>query len=154
MSIAAGYPFVEMFIWFVYQDDQGQPWDSGVYNAAGNPKGTSPARFGTSARPLDARNGMVLLRRGTLTPLFNVYTRRYCATDTAGTAIGLTWRVFQGSRLISVGQQSAPLKRDCTIAARVTVKGGVKKDVTYTATFAMNDINGVLLNRRITIRGV
>jgi hypothetical protein len=154
MSIAAGYPFVEMFIWFVYQDDQGQPWDSGVYNAAGNPKGTSPARFGTSARPLDARNGMVLLRRGTLTPLFNVYTRRYCATDTAGTAIGLTWRVFQGSRLISVGQQSAPLKRDCTIAARVTVKGGVKKGVTYTATFATNDINGVVLNRRITIRGV
>jgi hypothetical protein len=154
MSITAGYPFVAMFIWFVYQDDQGQPWDSGVYTAPGNPKGPSPARFSTSARPLDARNAMVLLPRGTLTPLLNVYTRRYCATDTAGTAIGLTWRVFQGSRLISVGQQSAPLKRDCTIAARVTVKGGVKKGVTYTVTFAMNDISGVLVNRRITVRGI
>ena len=29
ISIAAGFPFVNMFIWFVYQDDQGQPWDSG-----------------------------------------------------------------------------------------------------------------------------
>ena len=65
----------------------------------------------------------------------------------------MTWRVFQGTKLISVGQQSAPLKQDCTIAARVTVKGGVKKGVTYTATFALNDINGVELNRRITIRG-
>jgi Cellulase (glycosyl hydrolase family 5) len=154
ISIAAGYPFVDMFIWFVYQDDQGQPWESGIYTRTGAPKNPSPARFTASARPLDARNGMVLLPKGTLTPLFNVFTRRYCANDTAGTAIGLTWRVFQGTRLISVGQQSSPLKRDCTIAARVTVKGGVKKGVTYTATFAMNDINGVELNRRITVRGI
>ena len=66
----------------------------------------------------------------------------------------MTWRVFQGSRLISVGQQTAPLKLDCTIAARVTVKGGVKKGVTYTITFALNDISGVMLNRRITVVGV
>ena len=153
MSISAGLPFVDMFIWFVYQDDQGQPWDSGIYTRTGAPKGTSPARFAASARPLDARNGLVTLRRGTLTPLLNVYTRRYCATDTTGTPIGMTWRVFQGSRLISVGQQSAPLRADCTLAARVTVKGGVKKGVTYTATFALNDISGVVLNRRITLRG-
>jgi hypothetical protein len=154
MSIAAGYPFVDMFIWFVYQDDQGQPWDSGIYNAAGTPKGTSPTRFSNSARPLDARNGMITLPRGTLTPLLNLYARRYCATDATGTPIGMTWRVFQGTRLLSVGQQSAPLKRDCSIAARVTVKGGVKRGVTYTVTFALNDISGVQLNRRITLRGI
>jgi len=66
----------------------------------------------------------------------------------------MTWRVFQGQKLISVGQQSAPLKQDCTLAARVTVKGGVKKGVTYTATFALNDRSGVVLNRRITLQGV
>jgi hypothetical protein len=96
---------------------------------------------------------MVQLPRGTLTPLMNVYARRYCATNIAGTPIGMTWRVFQGTRLISVGQQTAPLRLDCTIAARVTVKGGVQKGVTYTATFALNDRSGVLLNRRITIVG-
>ena len=154
MSMTAGYPFVDMFIWFVFQDDQGQPWDSGVYTRSGAPKNPSPARFTTSARPLDARNGLITLPNGTLTPLINVYTRRYCATDTTGTAIGMTWRVFRGSQLISVGQQTAPLKLDCTIAARVTVKGGVKKGVTYTVTFALNDISGVILNRRITVRGV
>ena len=156
MSISAGYPFVDMFIWFVYRDDQHDQvtqWDSGIYTHTGAPKGTSPARFSASARPLDARNGLVTLPRGTLTPLLNVFTRRYCATDTTGTPIGMTWRVYQGPRLISVGQQSAPLRADCTVAARVTVKGGVKKGVTYTATFALNDINGVVLNRRITIRG-
>ena len=154
MSMVAGYPFVDMFIWFVFQDDPGQPWESGVYAQNGAAKGSSPARFTASARPLDARNSMLALPKGTLTPLLNVYTRRYCATDTAGTSIGMTWRVFQGTRLISVGQQTAPLKQDCTIAARVTVKGGVKKGVTYTVTFSLNDISGVVLNRRITIVGV
>ena len=154
MSISAGYQFVDMFIWFVYQDDQGQPWDSGIYTRSGAPKNPSPSRFTASARPLDARNGMITLPRGTLTPLLNVYTRRYCATDTTGTPIGMTWRVFRGSQLISVGQQTANLKLDCTLAARVTVKGGVKKGVTYTVTFALNDISGVVLNRRITVVGV
>jgi Cellulase (glycosyl hydrolase family 5) len=154
MSMTAGYPFVSMFIWFVYQDDQGQPWDSGIYTRTGAPKGTSPARFASSARPLDARNGLVTLPRGTLTPLLTVYTRRYCVTNPTGTPIGMTWRVFRGSRLISVGQQSAPLRLDCSLAARVTVKGGVQRGVTYTATFALNDISGVVLNRRITLRGV
>ena len=153
ISLAASYPFVSMFIWFVYQDDQGQPWDSGIYTRNGAPKGASPARFTASARPLDAKNGVQLVRGGTLTPLVNLYTRRYCATNPAGTTIGMTWRVFRGERLIAVGQQTAPLRSDCTLAARIRVPGGVRRGTTYTATFAMNDISGVVLNRRITIRG-
>ena len=43
MAIAKRFPFVGMFIWFVYQDDQGQPWESGLYRAGGAPKGSSPA---------------------------------------------------------------------------------------------------------------
>ena len=151
ISISAGYPFVDMFIWFVYQDDQGQPWESGVYTQGGAPKGTSPVRFSTSARPLDARNGAASFRGGTLTPLVNVYTRRYCANDTTGTPIGMTWRVYRGAKLIAVGQQTAPLKIDCTISARL--RFNVVKGQTYIATFALNDRNGVVLNRRITIRG-
>jgi hypothetical protein len=95
----------------------------------------------------------VLVSRGTLTPLLKVYTRRYCATDPAGTSIGMTWRVFSAGRLTDVGQQTAPLRADCTIAARVRVKGGLARRVRYTVTFAMNDRNGVVLNRRLTIRG-
>jgi hypothetical protein len=152
ISMASGYPFVSMFIWFVYQDDPGQDWESGIYTRGGAPKGTSPARFSASARPLDARNGVVLVNRGTLTPLLNVYTRRYCVTNPTGSSIGMTWRVFRGSRLLRVGQQTAPLRNDCTIDARVTVPGGVARNVAYTVTFALNDRSGIELNRRITLR--
>jgi len=151
ISIVAGYPFVDMFIWFVFQDDPGQPWQSGVYAQNGSAKGTSPARFAASARPLDARNAALTFRGGTATPLVNVYTRRYCATDTAGTSIGMTWRVFRGTKLIKVGQQTAALRQDCTINARLLFN--VAKGQTYTATFALNDRSGVVLNRRLTIRG-
>jgi hypothetical protein len=153
ISMTARYPFVNMFIWFVYQDDQGQPWESGIYTRNGSPKGASPTRFAASARPFDPRNNLLLLKRGTLTPLVNVYTRRYCATNPTGELIGMTWRVFRGGRLIEVGQQTAALRADCTIAARIRIPGGVVRRTTYTATFAMNDADGIVLNRRLTIRG-
>jgi Cellulase (glycosyl hydrolase family 5) len=152
ISMVARYPFVPMFIWFVYQDDQGQPWESGIYTRNGTPKGPSPSRFTTTARPFDARNGLVLVPRGTLTPLLTVHTRRYCATDTTGTPVGMTWRVFRGSRLINGDQQTAPLRLDCTIAARIRVAGGVARGQSYTVTFELNSPSGVLLNRRITLR--
>jgi hypothetical protein len=152
ISLAARYPFVGMFIWFVYQDDQGQPWESGLYTRNGTPKGSSAARFSASARPFDPRNGVVILPRGTVTPLVNVYTRRACANNAAGTPVGMTWRVFRAGRLTDVGQQTAPLRSDCTIAARIRIKGGVQRGRTYTVTFALNTANGVLINRRITVR--
>jgi hypothetical protein len=86
-----------------------------------------------------------------LTPLVNLYTRKYCATDTSGTSIGMTWRVYRGGKLIAVDQQTSALRLDCTISARLRFK--VVKGQTYLATFALNDRNGIVLNRRVTIRG-
>jgi Cellulase (glycosyl hydrolase family 5) len=154
IAMAKRLPFVEMFIWFVYQDDPGQPWDSGVYTQRGASKGTSPRAFGAAARPLDARNAVYTFRAGTLTPSVTLYTRRYCVGDKAGEPIGITWRIFRSGRLIAVDQQTAPLRIDCTISVRLRFpRGGVQKGRTYTATFALNDINGIELTRRLTIRG-
>ena len=153
IAMARKFPFVGMFIWFVYQDDQGQPWESGLYRAGGAAKGSSPARFGASARPLDARNGVYSFRAGTTTPLVTLYTRRFCVGDTAGEAIGMTWRIFRAGRLIAVGQQTAALRIDCAIRARLRFRTPMAKGVTYLATFALNDKNGVVLSRRLTLRG-
>jgi hypothetical protein len=154
IAMAKKLPYVQMFIWFVYQDDPGQPWDSGLYARGGGAKGSSARSFSAAARPLDARNARYVFRAGTLTPLVNLHTRRYCVGDTTGTSIGMTWRIFQRGRLIAVGQQSSPLRVDCTINARLRFpRGGVRKGQTYLATFALNDINGTVLSRRLTIVG-
>jgi hypothetical protein len=152
IALAKKYSFVPMFIWFVYQDDQGQPWESGVYTPGGAAKGSSPSRFSAAARPLDARNAVFQFRRGTTTPLVTLYTRKYCASDPTGTPIGMTWRVFRAGRLIAVDQQTSPLRADCTITARLRFP--VARGVTYTATFALNDKNGLNLARTLTIRGI
>jgi Cellulase (glycosyl hydrolase family 5) len=151
IGIAKKMPFVDMFIWFVYQDDQGQPWDSGLYTQGGAPKGAAPASFRSVAPGLDMRNGVYTFPAGTATPLVKLYVRRYCANDATGTPIGMTWRVFRAGRLLKVGQQTAPLLRDCTIGARLS-GFNVAKGQTYTATFNLNDRNGTLIDRKLTIR--
>jgi hypothetical protein len=153
IAMARRMPFVGMFIWFVYQDDQGQPWDSGLYTRAGAPKGSSPSAFRAVAAALDARNGVYSFRRGTSTPLVRLFVRRYCANDPIGTAIGMTWRIFKTGRLIAVGQQSSPLLRDCTIGARLRFRTPVAKGEIYSVTVDLNDLNGIFLTRRLTIRG-
>ena len=153
LAMARKLPFVGMFIWFVYQDDQGQPWESGLYRSGGTAKGSSPRRFGASARPLDARNGVFSFRAGTRTPLVTLFTRRFCVGDTTGESIGMTWRIFRAGRLIAVGQQTSALRLDCTINARLRFRSPMVKGVAYVATFALNDKNGVVLSRRLTIRG-
>jgi hypothetical protein len=151
--MAKRLPFVQMFIWFVYQDDPGQPWESGLYTRTGVAKGRSSARFSAAARPLDARNPVKRFRRGTRTPLVTLYARRYCVSGGAGSTIGVTWRVFQSGRLVGVGQQSSSLRSDCTITVRL--RGfTITKNRSYVATFELNDINGIELERRVAIRGV
>ena len=152
IALAKSLPFVTMFIWFVYQDDQGQPWESGLYTQAGTRKSAAPTGFAAAARPLDPRNGMYSFRAGTSTPLVTLMVRKYCTKDPAGTPIGMTWRVFRRGRLIAVDQQTSALRRDCTIRARLRVPGGIARRTSYTATFDLNDRNGTFLTRRLTIR--
>jgi hypothetical protein len=153
ISIARSYPFVSMFVWFVYQDDQGQPWDSGLYTQAGVAKGSSSSRFSAAARPLDARNAILAFRRGTLSPVVTVYTRRFCVVDEPGTNIGVTWRVTLAGRLVGVGELGMPLQGDCTVVIRL--RGfTVARNASYVATFELHDIHGTKLTRRLTIRGV
>ncbi len=109
--------------------------------------------FRDVAAPLDARNGVVAVRSGTRTPLVRLFVRRYCANDPTGTPIGMTWRLVSAGRLVAVEQQTSSLRRDCTIAVRLRFPSPAARGRTYTATFALNDVNGILLERRLTIRG-
>ena len=150
IALSKAYSFVPMFVWFVYRDDPGNPWDSGLYTRDGTPKPAAP-RFTVSAKPLDARNAIVKVKGGVKSPTVSLYTRRFCANDAAGARIGMTWRVFDGTKLIAVGQVAEALTYQCTVTPKLIflpVKGK-----SYTATFALNDINGITFARRLTLVG-
>ena len=148
IAIARSYPFVTMFVWFVYQDNPGQPWDSGLYTQAGFAKGSSPPRFADAAEPVDARNAVLPVRRGT-TPVVTLHTRRFCVEDEPGENIAVAWRPPNGGRLVETG---VPLRPDCTIDVRMS--GFTVARRTYQVTFELHDIHGSKLTRKVTIRGV
>jgi hypothetical protein len=151
IDITRRFSFVPMFVWFVYQDSPGQPWESGLYTSTGTAKAPSPTRFQASARTVDARNAVYTFPARTLTPLVMVAARKFCVTNAAGTPIEVTWRVQQGSRVIKNGVQTVPLRSDCTLPTRLdfTVAKGGK----YTASFSLSDGNGTQGTRTLTIRG-
>ena len=55
ISIARKQRFTKMFVWFVFRDDRGQGWESGIYTRAGSAKGNAPTAFTRAARGLDPR---------------------------------------------------------------------------------------------------
>ena len=64
IALVRKLPYVPMFIWFVYQDDQGQPWESGLYTQGGSSKGERAVAVredGQAARPEE--RGLLLPRR-------------------------------------------------------------------------------------------
>jgi hypothetical protein len=139
-----------MFIWFVYQDDPGQPWESGLYTAGGAAKNPSPSRFSSTARPVDMRNSVYSFRRGTANPLVTLAARKFCSNNAAGAMIEVSWRVVLNGREVDTGQQPAALRSDCTLPVRLgfTVARGGK----YTAVVTI-DGSGSPVTRTLTIRG-
>ena len=149
IALARSYPFVSMFVWFVYQDDPGQPWDSGLYTQTGAAKGSSPPRFSAAAKPLDARNAILPVPRGTTAPLVTLHTRRFCVVDEPGTNIAVAWRSSKG-RLVETG---VPLQANCTIAVRLSgITVAARRS--YAVELDLHDIHGTKLTRRVTLRGV
>jgi cellulase (glycosyl hydrolase family 5) len=52
IAIARKQPFTKMFVWFVFRDDPGQQWESGIYTRTGGAKGSAPSAFTRAVRGL------------------------------------------------------------------------------------------------------
>ena len=151
ISLAQKFKFVSMFIWFVYQDDPGQPWESGLYTSSGAAKNPSPSRFSSTARPVDMRNSVYSFRRGTASPLVRLAARKFCVSNNAGALIDVSWRVTLNGNQVDTGEQQAALRSDCTLPVRLGLR--VARGARYTATFTLGDGNGTAATRTLAIRG-
>ena len=58
LKLAAGEPRVRMLVWFVFHDQPGNPWQSGLIDARGQDK-PALASFTASAQRLDAQDPVV-----------------------------------------------------------------------------------------------
>jgi hypothetical protein len=136
LNIAKNDPNVQMFIWFVFHDSAGNPWQSGLYGSSGNQK---PAYdpFGAVARLIDGT--MTTITAGS-TPRVTMYMPYLAYYSPPGAEIGLTYVVRDGANTVAVGQPVSSLAADQSITfapAFTPVKGK-----TYTVTATANEPNG------------
>jgi hypothetical protein len=129
-------PRVQMLIWFIFRDSKLSLWQSGLLTQSGKKK---PAynTFASLARTVD---GETLLIKPRVAPTIRLAVPRFAAVNEIGSSIGLTYRVYQGSKFLAVGQSAGPLRADGTVAfaARFSPVAGK----TYTIDMNANDISG------------
>jgi hypothetical protein len=151
LALAKKDPRIQMFIWFVFRDSAGSTWQSGLYRSNGAAK-PGLAKWQKATPALDARNPSIKVKGGTKNPRVTLYVREICTNNQPGTAVGMTYRVYAGTKFVKVGQTSVPLAKDCTVAVRPIFTFAKKK--TYKVLFDMNTLSGFVSQRTATIAGI
>jgi cellulase (glycosyl hydrolase family 5) len=146
LNIAKNDPNVQMFIWFVFHDTAGNPWQSGLYTANGSQK---PAYdpFGALARLVDGT--MSTIKAGA-TPRVTMYMPYLAYYSQPGTQIGMTYVVKDAGGTVAVGQPVATLAADQSITFSPAFKPA--KGKTYTVTATANEPNGHSETREALIK--
>ena len=132
LNIAKKDPNVQMFIWFVFRDSVGNPWQSGLLAASGVQKPAYDA-FGAMARLID---GTTVTTKAGSAPRVTMYM------PYLGSPIGVTYVVTDNGngRAVATAQPLTTLQPDDSITfvpAFTPAKGH-----TYTVTATANESNG------------
>jgi polysaccharide biosynthesis protein PslG len=151
IALAKRDPRVKMFVWFVFRDSSGSPWQSGIYRASGAPK-PAAARWAAAARGVDKLNDKVAVRGGTTSPTLVVNVRDLCANNLPGALVGVTTRTFRGTQPLGVTQSAGSLAFDCTVSVRIAGLQ-VAKGATYRVEVEVNTATTGAKRRTITLVG-
>jgi hypothetical protein len=151
LAIARRDSRTDMFIWFVFRDHPTSLWQSGLRTTSGAAKPSLP-RFSAAARLADARNAIIRVKGGRVSPTVRVALRAYGAGTKAGENVGFNVRIFQGKKPVTSLQVNGAFARDTTAPVRLTGFRPVKGK-TYTVSVAANVFSGggVSLQRRLTV---
>lgn len=153
VNIARRNPRVQMFIWFVLRDHTDDNWQSGMLTPGGLEK---PAfdRFSVLARLVDARDTIYRVKAARANPSLRFSALAMAYLSGVGGRVGLTYRVFRGATqsdqtLIAVGQPESRIDIDgwVTFRAGFTPRLGQ----TYVVRVEANDINGIRVQRTLTV---
>jgi Cellulase (glycosyl hydrolase family 5) len=151
VNMARRNPRVGMLIWFAIRDNEVNLWQSGLLTYGGLEK-PGFDRFSVLSRLVDGRNLFLTVKGGRANPSVRIPTVKLAYRSGPGSRVGMTYRVFQGSRLLVVEQPVATIARDgwITIRPRFTPARGR----TYRLQAEIGDINGNKVERRLTLVGV
>jgi hypothetical protein len=98
-------PRVQMFVWFIFRDSANGHWQSGVSGVGGRSK-PSYSVFASLAQSV---RGQTLEVSAGVRPTIKLPVPRLAFVTPAGSTIGVTYRVYQGTRIVAVGQPAPRL---------------------------------------------
>ena len=121
IAFAKKDPRIPMFIWFVFRDSAGSPWQSGVYRTSGAAKPAAARWASPQRRRVDKLNGKVTVKGGTANPLVNVNYRDMCTNNVPGRSRRHLARRPEAASDIParLGQPRHSLAFNCTITVRL-----------------------------------
>ena len=149
LAIAKRDARVDMFVWFIFRDDETSVWQSGLQTRSGVAK-PALARFRAAAKSLDARNPLVRVRGGIVSPPVAVPFRELATNARPGDSIGINFRVFLRGKLVTVGQAAARLPAEAVARFRLNGFRPARRS-TYVVRIEANTVNGGVATRELTI---
>ena len=144
LKMAAASPYVEMFVWFTIRDSPGT-WQSGLESRTGSKK-PAYAAFASTAKPLDGQSQVVAPNRF---PKVNVFVPFVAYHDAPGAVVFMTYRVYKGSKLVFVAQETSRLNGQQQVP--VTVKFKPAKKTQYLLTVDIGDKHGQHEKRSVAL---
>jgi hypothetical protein len=147
LRIARADPLVQMFCWFTFRDNQGNPWKSGLEQANGD---TKPAfnPFSVLVHQLDGST--IDAKAGRPLGPISIYVPYLSFYNPVGSLVGVTYRVTDNGRLVSAGEPQSNLAPDGSVTFALSFVP--VKSHTYTVTATVNDVHGNLQTRMVFVR--
>ncbi len=136
LTVAKADPNVQMFIWFVFRDSPGNPWQSGLELPSGAHK-PSFASFSAVAKVTDGQTVTAKAGKPPAITIYVPYLSHYSAT---GTQIGVFYTVYDGSKVVARATPTAPLGIDQSVKFVPAFKP--VKNHTYSVVAVANEPNG------------
>ena len=147
LAIARDDRRVQVFVWFIFRDDETSTWQSGLLGRDGTEKPASNA-FAGLAKLLDARNPIVTVSAG-VNPVLRIPVLELAARSGVGAAVGCTLRVFNSGKLIGVSQPQSTIAVDGWASFPVPIR--TQAGGRYSVTFEIGDANGNKVVRSASI---
>ncbi len=136
LQLAAANPYVEMFVWFIFRDSTSQTWFSGIETKSGSKKPAYSA-FAATAKGIVGHDQVVTAgKKIAVTIAVPVMTYH----NPIGAKVGMTYYLYDGKKLVAIGQPLVPIKAGGLITIPVNFKAVAGKS--YTLNVKINDKHG------------
>jgi hypothetical protein len=147
LELAQTQPAVTMLVWFIFRDEPGEPWQSGLVDRSGRPK-PALASFAAALEP-----GVRELRAAA-DPRSFVHAFRVPALElrshlSPGARLGVTYRLAACGRNLADGMTATRMGTDGWVP--VTARFSVVPGTTYRLDMQIEDAHGQLVHRRLAV---